>query len=71
MPGSSHLQPCATAACQDDDRDEWRPQDRERLSARLAQPRFIAQHSYDFGTTTSTLIIVRGLLWGCCVRLLR
>lgn len=41
---------------------EWRPQDRERLSARLAQPRFIASHSYDFGTTTTTLIIVSALI---------
>lgn len=40
---------------------EWRSQDHERLSARLAQPRFIASHSYDFGTTTTTLIIVRAL----------
>lgn len=68
---------CATAARQDNDREEWQPQDRERLSARLAQPRFIAQHSYDFGTTTSTLIIVRGepehaavgaVVGGCCGR---
>lgn len=45
---------------QDEDQQGWRPQERERLWARLPQPRFIASHSYDFGTTTTTLVIVRG-----------